>query len=94
MLFHFANQNNIETISSTLKNKISFKSPEDILLYNKFVVKYSNSYTANKSHAKENFLYYLKISNQLPILENIKKTNYTDIADSFMQIIAYCVFTL
>jgi len=89
LLFYFANLKNIATISPTLKNKISFNSE---LAYNKYVSKYSNSYLANKNHAKANLLYFLKKTEQEYVLKDIKKSNYNDLADSFMQIIAYLTF--
>ena len=92
LLYHFANQTNISTISPSLKNKISFTSENNSLIYNKFVTKYSSSYIANKNHAKENFLHFINKSGQEHVISNVKKSNYNDIADSFMQIIAYYAF--
>ena len=73
-------------MNASYKNTISLNKN---LTHSNFIKKYSNNYLANKNHTKENFLYFLKSFNLLHLIKNIKKKNYDDIADSFMQIIAY-----
>ena len=76
----------IKIMNASYKNTISLNKN---LTYSNFIKKYSNNYLANKNHCKENFLYFLKSFNLLHLIKDIKKKNYDDIADSFMQMIAY-----
>ena len=76
----------IKIINPMYKNLISFT--KELQHYN-FIKKYSNNYLANKNHTKENFLFFINTFNMKYLIQNIKKKNYDDIADSFMQIIAY-----
>lgn len=78
-------------IKPTWKNRISYPG-RDLKLYK---IKYSKNYDANKVHCRENFLYYLTISNQLNKVEKYtKKALYNDKADAFMQAMAYIIFDL
>ena len=70
------------------KIKIMNASYKNTISLNKNLT-HSNNYLANKNHTKENFLYFLKSFNLLHLIKNIKKKNYDDIADSFMQMMAY-----
>lgn len=76
----------IHVVRPTYKNKFCFKEE---LEYCNFIQKYTNTYVANKNHCKENFLFYLKTFNLNHVLENVKKKNIDDLADSFMQIFGY-----
>lgn len=76
----------IKIMNASYKNTISLNKN---LTHSNFIKKYSNNYLANKNHTKENFLYFLKSFNLLHLIKNIKKKNYDDIADSFMQMMAY-----
>ena len=76
----------IKIMNASYKNTISLNKN---LTYSNFIKKYSNNYLANKNHCKENLLYFLKSFNLLHLIKDIKKKNYDDIADSFMQMIAY-----
>jgi len=76
----------IKIMNPMYKNFISFNND---LKHCNFIKKYSINYLANKNHTKENFLYFLEKFNKQSLIKNIKKKNYDDIADSFMQIIAY-----
>ncbi len=73
-------------MNASYKNLIYF---DKTLIHSNFIKKYANNYLANKNHTKYNFLYFLKSFNLMHLIKNIKKKNYDDIADSFMQIIAY-----
>ncbi len=88
IIYAFSNNNKfkIYVINPMYKNFISFK-PE--LKHYNFIKKYANNYLANKNHTKENFLYFLEKFNLKNKITKIKKKNYDDIADSFMQIFAY-----
>lgn len=76
----------IKIMNASYKNKIYFSKQ---LMHSNFIKKYANNYLANKNHTKYNFLYFLKIFNLTHLIKKIKKKNYDDIADSFMQIMAY-----
>ena len=88
LIYAFANikHYNIFIITPTLKNQIYFK---DELKHCRILQKYSKSYTANKVHCKENFLFFLDIFNKKDMVKNIKKKNIDDIADTFMQLIGW-----
>lgn len=88
IIYEFSNSSiyQIKIMNASYKNSISLNKN---LSYSNFIKKYSNNYLANKNHTKENFLYFLKTFNLLYLIKNIKKKNYDDIADSFMQAIAY-----
>lgn len=90
IIYEFSNNSiyKIKVMNAMYKNCIFFN--KDLKHYY-FIQKYSNNYTANKNHTKENFKYFLKEFNMLDKLKNIKKKNYDDIADSFMQIFAYII---
>lgn len=76
----------IKVMNPMYKNFIYFS--QDLKHYN-FIKKYANNYLANKNHTKENFLYFLEKFNMKDKIKKIKKKNYDDIADSFMQIFGY-----
>lgn len=76
----------IKVINPLYKNKIYFTKE---LQHSRFIQKYNNNYIANKNHTKSNFLYILNKYNLEHVIKNIKKKNLDDLADSFMQIIAY-----
>ena len=76
----------IKVMNPMYKNFIYFS--QDLKHYN-FIKKYSNNYLANKNHTKENFLYFMEKFNMKDKIKKIKKKNYDDIADSFMQIFGY-----
>jgi hypothetical protein len=71
------------------KNKLYFSSN---LKHSYFIQKYNNNYIANKNHTKTNFLYFLDQYKLNHIIKKIKKKNIDDLADSFMQILAYIYF--
>lgn len=79
----------IQIMSPALKNQIYFNKN---LVHKEFIKKYNSGYRANKIHSKENFLYVLKIFNMLEKIKKIKTKNLDDIADTFLQGIAYLKF--
>lgn len=91
LIYAFSNYKfyNIIIVKPTLKNQIYLSNN---LKHNKFIQKYNTLYNANKNHCKENFLYYIKIFNKQKHISNIKKQNLDDIADAFLQCIAYNKF--
>jgi len=83
--YHFAEHHPI-TIKPCYKNMFSFKEE---LSYRYFSERYKNSYCANKSHSKANFIYFFESFGLQEFLKPIQKKNLDDAADSFMQIFAY-----
>jgi hypothetical protein len=90
IFYHFSDFNPV-VISPCYKNKIYFSKD---LEYKYFAEKYKNSYSANKSHSKANFLYFIESFSMLDNISHIKKKNIDDAADSFMQIFAYINYYL
>jgi len=86
--YHFAEFMPI-VINPCYKNKIQFS---DDLCYSNFAKKYAKSYSANKAHTKENFLFFINSFNQMDKIKHIKSKNLDDAADSFLQIFAYINF--
>jgi len=79
----------IHIMHPSYKNKIYFHND---LIHSNFLQKYNNNYIANKNHTKANFIYYLNVFNLTHVLDNIKKKNIDDLADSFIQIFGYIKF--
>lgn len=76
----------VAIVNPTLKNKLYF---HDTLKHEVFIPKYAKRYDANKAHTEANLLYYLKVFGLEHMTHGIKKCNYPDFADSFMETIAY-----
>lgn len=87
LCMYFAEAKNVYCINSSLKNKLNFDS--DSGKYKYFKDKYSTSYKANKEFAKHNMSILLEVINRKDLLEDIKKSNHADIADSILSIFAY-----
>lgn len=79
----------IHIINPAYKNRIYFSKE---LQHSRFIQKYSNNYIANKNHTKENFLFFLRIFKLEYVIDNIKKKNIDDLADSFLQIFGFIKF--
>lgn len=75
----------VKILGASLKNLIYLNSD---LKHNSFLKKYNNNYKANKEHAKETYLYFLRENNLNYLLDDIEK-KYDDIADCFCMI---CTF--
>lgn len=91
LIYCFSNTNYYELhiVIPTLKNQIYFSEE---LKYCKILQRYSKTYTANKIHSKENFLYFINKFNKQYTIQNIKKKNLDDIADTFMQLLGYIIY--
>lgn len=93
IIYEFSESNSnlyeIVIMNPSYKNKIYFSND---LKHSLFIQKYSNNYLANKNHTKSNFLYFLKIFKLSYVINDIKAKNIDDLADSFMQILAYIYF--
>lgn len=91
IIYEYSNLTNYKLyiMNPLYKNKIYFASN---LKHSYFIQKYNNNYIANKNHTKSNFLYFLEKYKLNYIIKKIKKKNIDDLADSFMQILAYIYF--
>lgn len=78
----------IEMVGPALKSKIYFG--DDSNKIQNFRKRYINNYTANKSHAKKNFLIWLEKNDCLEYVKNIPKKNIDDVADSFLMAYGWC----
>lgn len=76
----------IEIVGPSLKNKINL-NPK--LSHKYFVERYIKTYDANKKHSVANFLHWLKLKNAESMIDNIKKKNWDDIADSVTMTLAW-----
>jgi hypothetical protein len=76
----------VHTVGPSLKNKMAF-APH--LVHSAFMEKYATSYYANKMHCKKNFLHWLNVFGLNHFIKDIKKKNHDDIADAFMQMVAW-----
>jgi hypothetical protein len=87
LAFYYANHNPV-FVSPKLKNNICLGPNME---FDKYLIsrKKEASYVARKKHSKDNFLYFIKVRNLHHVIANIPKPYYDDIADSFMQILAY-----
>jgi hypothetical protein len=68
------------------KNQIAF---DPCLCIDMFYKKYIKSYDANKAHTRANFLYFIEAISAEDMLHGVPSKRKKDIADSFMQVIAY-----
>ncbi len=90
VIYHFLshiNSRNIHIVGPSMKNKLSMKDPKSKHSYH--IAKYDTLYCANKSHTRYIFLEWLAARNETNKLINIKRKNYSDIADAFCQAIAW-----
>lgn len=76
----------ITIVKPIIKNTIHLS---DDLQYGDFIAKYSSNYRCNKVHSKANFLYFINEFKLQSMIKHIKKSNLDDIADTFMQVVAY-----
>lgn len=92
ILYHFSkfcinNNNAIHLIGPSLKNKIIIGGIDS--KYSIFLEKYKTNYTANKAHAKYNFLKLITFLKKETLIKDIKAKNIDDIADSVLMSLAY-----
>jgi hypothetical protein len=80
----------VNIVGASLKSKVYFGSAGHIQNFRK---KYMGNYTANKAHAKYNFLEWINSKNIMNIIKGIPKKNIDDIADSFLMAYAWCIKT-
>ena len=87
---HFA-YNELHFVDPRAKNKLHFS---DDLKFENYLNKYSNKYLARKAHAKDNLLFYLQIVGREYLLNGIEKKFRSDVADAFMEILAFCFMSM
>ena len=76
----------LHVVGASVKNTIYFSEEGR---YTHFIKKYSTNYAANKAHSRFNLHQWLKIHNQLDMLQGIKKANWDDVGDAFMMIMGW-----
>lgn len=84
--YHYADVAPVHTVYPSLKNTI-YLHPK--LKLSDFMANATNNYLANKNHSKWNFLYFMLLFEYKEKLKYIKPSNYDDIADTFMQCLAF-----
>lgn len=84
LVYHFSGKHKIEIVKPAHKNSIYFHPQFTI---QSFLSKYGSNYKANKEHTKHNMLLMLAALGRLDAIKHLKKSNYDDIADTFMQCI-------
>ena len=97
IMYHFSNisnlgnsrEHNIYLVGPTLKNQIWIGDEKG--KYCEFVAKYKTNYSANKAHAKFNFLRLLNILGASDLIKTIKKKNIDDIADSTLMSLSWTI---
>ena len=88
IVYEFINEaNNVFIIKPTFKNSISFT--ETLKIQNYLDGLSTSNYRKNKEQTVDNMLFFLEKYALSDHLSGIKKSNYKDIADAFMQSIAY-----
>lgn len=84
MMYH--GDTDLHLVNPHHKNKVYFR---DDLTHDHFVATCRDKYTANKAHTRANFLYFMETFGHSAMLAGIKKENFDDIADAFMQAVAF-----
>jgi hypothetical protein len=79
---------NIIIVDAKYKNLLNL-DPNNTRQY--FIEKYAKTYDANKKHSIANMLVYLKQKKSEHLLDNIKKNNLDDAADSIMQALSWLI---
>ncbi len=102
--YHYIGTCSVHFVSPKLKNALSFHMDIDYDYFYECAVRKTMElrgrklnleeigrckYTAAKKHSAENFLYFIKIFSLEATIVGIKAQRYPDLADSFMQIIAW-----
>jgi len=81
-----ASKYNVIIMKPLLKNTIYLS---ESLKYCYIIEKYNSVYRCNKQHSKINFLYFIDTFRLNDKIKHIHKKNIDDVADTFMQVIAY-----
>lgn len=86
MMYYTIQGARIMTINPTQKNNINFHHS---IHRNVFLAGCNNQYQANKMHSSANFMYIVKLFKLNSMLATLDGSKYDDLADSFMQIMAW-----
>ena len=86
IIYEFIDKCPIHRMIPSKKNSIHLK-PE--LSYGNVMNNSNSNYRCNKNHSKYNFLHFINSFNYTHLIKPLKKSNYDDIADTFMQLIAF-----
>ena len=86
IIYEFIDKCKIHSMTPSKKNLFHL-TPE--LSYGNIMNNSGSNYKCNKNHSKYNFLHFLHSFNCDFMLNGIKKSNYDDIADTFMQLMAF-----
>lgn len=88
LLYEYADEHRYHLIimKPLLKNIIYI---EESLKYCYLIEKYNSVYRCNKQHSKLNFLHFIHTFQLEDKIEHIPKKNLDDVADTFMQVLAY-----
>lgn len=86
LIFHYAGRYPIEIMKPSWKNTIALH-PQ--LTLSAFLATASSNYKANKAHTRANMTFFLTMTDRLDMIKDIKKANHDDIADTFMQALAF-----
>jgi len=93
LMFYYAERDSV-IVNPKLKNKITLSDDLKYVDYvNRLKARRKDPkgaiYTARKQHSRDSFIYLLKILGKDHVLADIPKKNLDDLADSFIQILAY-----
>ena len=88
LLYEYADEHLYKLIimKPLLKNTIYL---EESLKYCYIIEKYNSTYRCNKQHSKLNFLHFIQVFQLEEKIKHIPKKNLDDVADTFMQVLAY-----
>jgi hypothetical protein len=86
IIYEFIDKCVIHRMIPSKKNLIHLK-PE--LSYGNIMNNSNSNYRCNKNHSKYNFLHFIDSFKYTNLIKPLKKSNYDDIADTFMQLIAF-----
>ncbi len=86
LIYHYASKSVIHTIKPMLKNTLYCHNR---LKLSDFLASSSSNYSANKNHCKYNFIYFMLLFGHRDKIKHIKQKNLDDIADTFMQCLAF-----
>ena len=93
LIYHFCETSSITLVNPAIKNKISFTEE---LTHAKYIAKSKSdrNYSANKAHARANFLWWIENTNDAYILPPDFTKRVYDIADSFLQLFGWMYFRI
>jgi hypothetical protein len=85
IVMFYAGRYPIEVIPPSWKNTICV---HPLLSHSRFLGYCASNYSANKNHCKYSMIYLLTLTDHAHMIQNIKKKNHDDIADTLCQALA------